>query len=376
MKRPKIAIFHNYMDNIGGAELVTISLAKHLDAEIFTTNIDSKKIEKMGGQGLKITSIGTVPVNAPFRQQWTLWRFRNLNLTGKFDAFIIAGDWAVSAAVNNHPNIWYIHSPIREIWDLYEYTRKNIVAPWKRPAFDIWVHLNRYLTKSYVDQVDDFFCNSINTHNRVQKFLGRNAEILPPPTQINDFSFQSFGDYWLSVNRLISHKRIEVQLEAFRHFKDEKLIVVGCYEKSDHFQEYAKRMHSIAPPNVRFISWVDRKELVDLYANCKGVISTALDEDFGLTAVEAMASGKPMIAPSEGGYLETIEHLKTGYLIQEVNAKGLVEAISQVSQNLQSFKLPCLERAQKFGIAPFIAKIKEALPHHSSAESLAPSARG
>ncbi len=358
MNKVKIAIFHNFMDNIGGAELVTISLAKNLDADIFTTNIDLDKIAKMGGSGLRIHSIGMVPINAPFRQQLALWRFRRLNLKGKFDFFIIAGDWAVSGAVNNKPNLWYVHSPIREIWDLYEYTRKSIVSPLKRPVFDVWVALNRRLTRTYIKHVNELLCNSQNTRNRVSKYLGRDSEIVPPPTQTADYFFKPNQKYWLSVNRLIAHKRIEVQLEAFRNLPDEKLIIVGCYEKSTHFQSYAQKMMSIAPPNVTFLNWLDRPHLLTLYSECKGVISTALEEDFGLTAIEAMASGKPMIAPRLGGYGETVEHMKSGILLDEVTSEKLKEAIQIADSNLDRFFKPAQERAQRFSSASFIRKIR------------------
>ena len=111
----KIAIFHNYMDNIGGAEKVTLTLAKELNADIFTTNINKKKIKKMGFHNLNIKSIGKIPINAPFRQQAALYKFRKLNLKNKYDFYIISGDWAMAGAVNNRPNLWYVHSPIREI---------------------------------------------------------------------------------------------------------------------------------------------------------------------------------------------------------------------------------------------------------------------
>ena len=110
----KIAIFHNFLDNIGGAEIVTLTLARELNADVYTTNIDYDKIKKMGFENIVIKSIGKIPINAPFRQQMALWRFRRLKLKN-YDFYIIAGDWAISGAVNNKPNLWYVHSPIREI---------------------------------------------------------------------------------------------------------------------------------------------------------------------------------------------------------------------------------------------------------------------
>lgn len=111
----KIAVFHNFMDNIGGAERVGLTLARELNADLYTTNIDKDKIKKMGFDDVRLISIGSIPINPPFRQQAALHKFRHLNLGKKYDFYIIDGDWAMSSAVNNKPNLWFVHSPIREI---------------------------------------------------------------------------------------------------------------------------------------------------------------------------------------------------------------------------------------------------------------------
>ena len=123
----KIAIFHNFMDNIGGAEKVALILARELKASIYSTNFNKQMISKMGFSDIPLISIGKIPLNPPFRQQAALFKFRKLNLGKKYDFYIIDGDWAMSGAVNHRPNLWYVHSPIREIWDLYKYTRQNTV---------------------------------------------------------------------------------------------------------------------------------------------------------------------------------------------------------------------------------------------------------
>lgn len=354
----KIAIFHNFLDNIGGAEMVSLILARELKADIYTTNIDEEKIKKMGFSNINIFSIGKVPLNAPLRQQLALLRFRFLNLKNKYDFFIISGDWAMSGSVNNKPNLWYVHSPIREIWDLYEHTRQNIV-PWiLRPVFDIWVWLNRKLNRKYIKAVDSLVCNSVNTKNRLAKFLHQEAQIIHPSIDLDKYRFEPPGDYWLSVNRLISHKRVEMQLQAFAKMPDKKLIIVGSYEKSRHFKKYAQEIQGNCPSNVKIINWAEQKELIDLYANCRGFITTAKDEDFGLTVVEAMASGKPVIAPREGGYQETIIDGSTGKLIENIDWGKLVDAINNMDAEVEKYKNACEEQAKNFDTKVFLEKIK------------------
>lgn len=362
MKR--IAIFHNYMDNIGGAEMVTLTLARELGADVYSPAVNEENIRRMGFDvPVHLVGDGKLPVNAPMRQQLASKALRDLNIKDQYDFFIISGDWAISAAVNHTPNLWYVHSPIREIWDLYEYCRENIVPAGLVPnlnkyLFDVWVHYNRYLNRKYVRHAERIACNSANTQARVKKYLKRNARIVHPPVDTKCYTSGPAGDYWLSVNRLLDHKRVDVQMEAFSKLPDEKLVVVGSYEKADHFSEYRTYIERIKPENVSLLAHVDAEKLRDLYANCRGFITTARDEDFGLTAVEAMASGKPVIAPREGGYRETVVDGKTGILLDEVTPDHLVAAIHDVGRTPERYRAACLEQAARFDTSVFIEQIR------------------
>ena len=365
----KIAIFHNALDNIGGAELVDLILAKELNADIFTTNIDKEKIEKMGFSTKNIYSIGRVPINAPFRQEAIYWKFKFLNIEKsfkKYDFYIIAGDWAMSAAKNNKPNFWYVYSPTREIWDLYEYTREKILphpilGTLNKYIFDLWVFLRRKINYHNAQKINHFIAISKNVQKRIKKYLKKDSTIIYPPTEIKKYKFKKHEDYWLSVNRLINHKRVELQLKAFSKMPNEKLIIVGSYEKSHHFKKYTNYIQKIKPKNVEIKSWISDKELTELYSKCKGFITTSKDEDYGLTVIEAMASGKPVIAPNEGGYKETITK-KTGILINNINEDKIINSINKINKELKEntlkYKFFCQNQARKFDTKIFIKNIK------------------
>ena len=376
MKKPiNIAVFHNFMDNIGGAEVVTLTIARAFNADIYTTNINSEHIKQMGFDDVlpRIKSIGKVPIQAPFKHQLSFLKFRRLNLSKSYDFFIISGDWAMSGAVLNKPNLWYVHSPIHEIWDYVEKIKEKYVPWWQKPMYDIWVRINRFLTLSYSRSVDQFVCNSNNTHKRIKKYYKSNAVVINPPIEIpSDIQKESTAEpYWISVNRIMVHKRVELQLEAFAKLLNEKLIIVGSYEKgARQFESYKAKLDSMKPNNVEFKYWVPKEELAELYKNAKGFITTSETEDFGMTAVEAMANGLPVIAPNEGGYNETILHNETGILIDEINSDKIVEAVTTISDRLSTdptaYQEKSRNRARKYDSNRFIDDLRRLIleKHH------------
>jgi len=370
----KIAIFHNFLDNIGGAEIVALTMARELGADVYTTNIDKEKISAMGFGDVigRIYSIGRIPINAPFRNQSAFFKFRKLNLIEqgkKYDFYIIAGDWAMSAAVNHGPNIWYAHSPLNELWAFKKYIRANLLSWWKRPLYDVWSAWIGGLSRAYCAKVDIILCNSENTKARIRKYYGKDAEVLNPPIETAEYRWQPAGEYWLSVNRLIPHKRIEMQIEAFSSMPDERLIIVGSYEKNaKQFESYKARLEKLGPDetrprNIEIIHWADRPDLLKLYSNCKGFVTTAKDEDFGMTAVEAMAAGKPVVAPNEGGYKETVIDGETGVLITDIDAKKVMEGVKVISMKAAAdgglwYKDKCIEAAQRFDTGLFVERLR------------------
>ena len=367
MKKPlKIAIFHNALDNIGGAELVDLILARELNADIYTTNINKEKIKKLGFSTNNIYSIGKIPINAPLRQESIYWKFRFLNIrkkyNKKYDFYIIGGDWAMAGAINNKPNLWYVYSPTREIWDLYKYTKNKIPEKFSKLLFTIWVLLRRKINRHDSKKIKNLVAISYRVKERIKKYLKKDSNVIYPPTETKLYKNEKSKGYWLSVNRLINHKRVELQINAFKNLPNEKLIIVGSYEPAEHFEKYARYINKIKPKNVEIKNWIDQNELIKLYSECKGFITTSLDEDYGMTPIEAMASGKPVIAPNEGGYKETITK-ETGILIEKINAEKIIQTIKEINHRLKinpnKFIKSCQKQAKKFDTSIFINKIKK-----------------
>lgn len=359
------------MDNIGGAEIVTLNLAKELDADIYTTNINPENIKKMGFKELvpRIKSIGKIPTTAPLRHQLAFFKFKKLNLKNKYDFYIISGDWAMSGGINNKPNLWYAHSPLNELWEFKDFIKKEMMSWWKRPFYEIWVQTNRALSLRYSKHINKWICNSKNTQNRIKKYYKKDAKIINPPINTKDYKSSNQKNYWLSVNRYVKHKRIEMQLSAFKKLPKENLIIVASYEKgASQFEDYKNQIEKSKPKNVKILNWVSDKELKKLYSECKGFITTTRNEDFGMTPIEAMASGKPVIAGNEGGYKETITNNKTGILIDNINSEKLTEAIKKINKELKEnpnkYKKQCIEQAKKFETKNFIKKIKNEIQQY------------
>lgn len=352
----KIAIFHDYIGAIGGGEKLVLTLARSLKADIITTDVDHDSIGKTGFEDVNIITLGNTVKFSPLKQVSASYKFARCNFSEEYDFFIISGNWATFAAKKHKPNLYYCHTPARAFYDLYDsfLRRQPLFA---KPLFKIWVAVYKSIYEYYVKKAERIIVNSINTQSRVIKYHHRDAEIIYPPVDVSKHKFKQYGDFWLSVNRLYPEKRIELQIEAFRLMPNEKLIIAGGYAEGDRAARYVKNIKKDIPENVEIRGSISEKELIDLYGNCKGFIATAMDEDFGMTPVEAMASGKAVIAVNEGGYLESVINGKTGMLI-EPNVSNIIEAIKTVSADPGKYKDACEEQARKFDISIFINSMK------------------
>ena len=353
--RKNIAIFHAYFGTIGGGETVVIEMAKILAADIITTDTDA--VEKID-PSVHVISLGKTIKFPPLKQISATFLFFFCDFSKEYDSFIFTGNWSHAAAHRHHPNLWYCYTPVRAFYDLYTtfLSRQNFIT---RQLFRIWVHIHRVFDQRSLRQVDRIIAISKNVQGRVLKYHNRNADVIYPPVDTSLYQCTEYGNFWLSVNRLYPEKRIELQIEAFRQVPEERLVIVGGYSEGDHAATYAEKIRQDLPPNVTLRGEVTGDEIVDLYSRCKAHICTAIDEDYGLTPLEAMASGKPVVAVDEGGYRETVTE-KTGVLV-EPSVDALVEAIRFVAQNPEHYRKGCFARARDFDLVQFSEQIQDAV---------------
>jgi glycosyltransferase involved in cell wall biosynthesis len=353
----KVAIFHDFMEVPGGGERAVLTLAEAFDAPIYTTNFNPRVPALLGFPTVTVESIGRMPSRAPLKQIKASLAFRRSRLQG-FDVYVLSGNWAHHAGRRHRPNVFYCHTPPRVFYDLQQ-RFVGYVTPLKRPLAKAWIALHSRWDRRSLQYVDTIVANSENVSRRVQRFYGRRASVVHPPVPVERYRFSEIGDFWLSVNRLYPEKRLELQMEIFRRLPAERLKVVGGYPEGDHSKPYAEGLEP--PPNVEFLGEVSEEELRGLYAGCRGLMATGVDEDFGVTPVEAMASGKVTLAVDEGGYRETVQPGLTGFLIPP-NAQAFVDAMRKLTPDrLAAMKGSCQEAALEYDKAHFIRRMEEVL---------------
>jgi glycosyltransferase involved in cell wall biosynthesis len=366
----RVAIFHDYINFIGGGEKLVLILARGLKADIITTGVNRELVSKMGFDDVNIISLGSLVGLEPLKQIQASLKFANCDFRGKYDFFIFSGNWAHYASRKHRPNLYYCHAHVRVFYDMREETISRLKSPLSRIVARSWIAVHGYFDRQSVGRVERIVANSNSISGRLKKYLGRGSVIIYPPVDTSRFAFMGDDGFWLSVNRLFPEKRVEVQLEAFSKMPDEKLLIIGDSDKGEYSGSYARGIRGNLPPNVSILSDVPEDQLIQYYGRCKGFITTSMDEPFGMTAVEAMASGKPVIAPKEGGYLESIIDGKTGMLI-DCTPDALVKAVRLVGTNPGKYREACLSQAKKFDVKVFLSRMESMVQR----QAVAPIAR-
>jgi len=356
----RIAIFHDYIQTIGGAEKIVLTLARELGADVITTDFDINVVKRLGFEDVKIISLGNTIKIPPLKQISACLKFVLCDFSSKYDFYIFSNNWAHFAARKHKPNLLYCQStPVRVFYDLYDiYLRQQPFYAYV--FFKVWVALHRRFYEYFMDHVCVIIANSISVQKKVKKYLNRSSKVIYPPVSIHNFRLEIYGDFWLSVNRLYPEKRIELQIEAFRKLPNESLLIVGGFADADNSSTYAKNLKINLPENVKLLGSVTEEELIQLYARCKAFIITSIDEPFGMAPVEAMASGKAVVGMREGGCLETVLDGSTGLLVKP-DVDEIVNAIKIISEEPTRFRENCIDQSQKFGADIFIKNMKKVI---------------
>lgn len=347
----KVAIVHYWLVGMRGGEKVIEEFCKlYPEADIFThVAIPENLSELLLRHKIIETSIARLPGSRKHYQKYLPFMpkaLEELDLTD-YD-LVISSESGPAKGVITRPDalhICYCHSPMRYIWDQYHTYRAQ--AGWITRALMPWIaHRLRIWDTASATRVDHIIANSDFVARRVAKYWGRTAEVVHPPVDLEAFASANsdeLGDFYLYVGELVSYKRADLMVEAFNE-SGRTLVVIGDGADRD-------RLIALAKPNVTFLGRTSADVLKDYYARCKALIFPGV-EDFGIVPLEAMASGRPVIALGKGGARETVKPGVTGVWFDEPTVAALNAAVETCERDL----LPNLDAD---AIANFVAGFRQ-----------------
>jgi len=353
----RAAIIHYWLLNRRGGEKVLDALCRLLpEADIFTLFCDPETLSPEVRQH-RITASWLNPLKRHYRSLLPLMpmALESFDLRG-YDLIVSSESGPTKGVIvpSSARHICYCHTPMRYLWDLYPAYRTEYTA--SRLTRALMIPLSNYLRLwdfASAARVDQFLANSYHVRNRIWKTYRREAEVIYPPVDVDSFYWEPADDYFLIVSELVPYKRIDTAVRLFAR-TGRRLVIAGGGPE-------CKRLRAMAAPNVEFAGRVPDEQLRQLYARCRALILPG-EEDFGMTPVEALASGKPVIALGQGGALETVplRHPMGGVLYHSPDESALSQAIERF-ELLEPFLHPGeLQRhARQFSEVEFVRKITD-----------------
>jgi len=222
-------------------------------------------------------------------------------------------------------HLCYCFTPMRYVYEMYdEYFGKGQAGMATRMAMKIVAPLLRAWDKKTADRVHHFVAISEHVRQRIYRHYGRDAEVIFPPVDTAKFqASRRDKGYYLIVSALVPYKKVDLAVKAFNKI-GKRLIIVGKGPDEE-------KLRYLAKPNVEFLGWKSDDELALLYAGCTALVFPG-EEDFGIVPLEAMASGKAVIAYGKGGALETVQDGLSGVFFYEQTVEALEIAVSKAEQ--------------------------------------------
>lgn len=362
----KVAIVHEWFSSYAGSEKVVEQILRcYPDADIFAVCDFLKPKEKHFLNNKKVTTtfIQRLPFAAKkFQSYLPLMPLAIEQLDMSAYDVVISSSHAVSKGVITGPDqihVSYVHSPIRYAWDFqHQYLResglnkglKGWLAKYLLHKIRIW----DYRTAAGVNH---FIGNSRFIARRINKVYGRQADVIYPPVNTDKFEFSDKKeDFYLAACRMVPYKRVDLIVSAFAKMPDKKLVVIGDGSEMDKIKQ-------LAMDNITLLGYQDDAAMVDYMKRAKAYVFAA-EEDFGISPVEAQASGTPVITFGKGGCLETVKPLcsdkPTGLFFFEQTADAICEAVNTFEKYADEIKPEdCREHALTFSEQRFRDEISQ-----------------
>jgi glycosyltransferase involved in cell wall biosynthesis len=344
----RVALVHDFLLDLRGAERVFLSLCDAFpEADVFTAVYDEDGTEgRFAGRNVRTTFLQALrPTARTFRVLLPFYpgAMESLDLRG-YDVVVSSSSaWAHGVIPDESAvHICYCHNPFRYAWNARDETlarRDRLSRAVLRVIFQRW----RQWDWIAAQRVDAYVANSATTQLRIERFFNRRAEVLHPPVQTSRFEPGSVGDAYVILSELVPHKHIEVAVRAFNELR-RPLHIVG-----DGPDE--RRLRRLAGPTIRFAGRVSDAEVAAALRSAKALVVTA-KEEFGIAAVEAQASGRPVVALDEGGVPETVLEGLTGTFYAGNDPDALAAAVLRFDADAVDPQA-CVQNAERFDEAHF-----------------------
>ncbi len=354
----RVALVHDYLTQMGGAERVLAALHDLFpDATVWTSLVDRAALPPEWATW-DIRPASRLSVRLPARQHRLLLPlyppiFAGIgrHLSPELDLLISdSSAWAHRVvAPPGVPHLCYCHSPARFLWGDAAYLGPARLPRVARPALDAVFAALRHGDRRAAARVTRFLANSATVARRIEAAYGVVAPVVYPPVELDRFAADHGPpeDWFLVVSRLVPHKRVDLAIAACeRAGVPLKIIGTGRDEA---------RLRATAPPGVEVLGGLDDGKVAAAMGRCRALIVPAM-EDFGITAVEAQAAGRPVVALGAGGALETVVHGETGILFAEPTVDSLAEALWAVD-HIDGDVARCRANAARFHPDRFRAAI-------------------
>lgn len=350
----RIALIHDYLNQYGGAERVLEALHDIVpDAPVYTSIYAREAMpERYASWDIRTSWMQFLPAwRRLFRHYFFFypWAFTGLNLRA-YD-LVISSSSAYAKGVRVRPgatHICYCHTPMRFVWQTDAYVARERIQGVTQRVMRFLLQFLRTWDINNSAGVTHFIANSQVVAARIKTYYGRDAVVIPPPVDLAPVNTQAPGDYLLTGGRLVPYKRIDLAVRACSAL-NLPLVVFGDGRDKESLM-------ALAGPSVRFVGRVSDAERQELFNGCRAFLFPG-EEDFGITPLEAMAAGRPVVAYRAGGALDTVRDGQTGLFFDQQTPEALIAALQTLSTHTWDAQA-IRHHAEYFGRERFTARIR------------------
>lgn len=354
----KVALIHDHLAQAGGAEKVLQVFCEMFpDAPIYTLLYEPQNVDRHFKNRRILTSIIQRLPGGVKHYQWYMpfmpMAVEFFNLTD-YDVVISDASAFAKGVITgtNTLHLCYCHTPTRYLWDYsHQYIEELPYNKYFKKVISLVLNYIRLWDKGAADRVDYYIANSKTIQKRIAKYYRRESTVIYPPVETEKFSVSAEpGTYFLVGGRLAPYKRVDLVVEAFKKL-GWPLKIFGDGVDLNRLKQLAQGVS-----NIEFLGRVSEEEKANLYQGCKAFIYPQ-EEDFGITAVETMASGRPVIAYKKGGAMETVIEGKTGLFFTDQTIESLVDALERF-EKITFVPVDIRRHAEEFSVSRFKTEVK------------------